>query len=566
MSENKKKTVTVKGKVEKEEIKKPISEKSLAIIITAAILAVIFIAAAVVFIVQAVQKDKGFNYLTSDLSKYIEFTKDYKNYELNVDIAKPHDIDVDIAILNLLCQDKSEEALHNGALVTSPIEIGAGDIVSIWYRGYLLGENGEEIVVANMSNFGDKEPHDLEIGSGGFIPGFELGLVGKNTGDYSKFVKITEGKINQNQVAYVSFSRVIGEDTKNKTTHSNVRIDLSDPDIDSEFGAGFKARIMLGNIGDKFDFAVERDGKNYNYYDCTVNFVTECETDPIVVETYFPYDYSAANLRNETAMFEVYVAGVVDYEAPEFTDEFLESKFESEDFGIERSDLEKYEGNTLTEKYRAYAEETMNELYEEDYKELVEAAIWEYYAEISKAIKYPGAKVDDIYDEYIEDVDNQFASSGGQVYNSYTGSYNTYSTLDTYAPAYLGLSSTTNWRDYLYGLAQSLVKERMVMYYILRSENLMPTTDEFNKMYNETRQEYLDEYIEQYLDYEGKTRDDYSDEEYADFVEARKAEIFSYYDAEHFEETAYYNIVVEHIINWPDVVTLDERRAYPVSK
>ena len=562
MSETKK----VKVKEENEEGKKRISEKSLAIIITAAILAVILIATAVVFIVQAVQKDKGFNYLTSDLSKYIEFTDDYKDFELNVDIAKPHDIDVEIAILSLLCQEKSKEALHDGAIVTSPTDIGVGDIVHIWYRGYLKDEDGEEIIVGNMSNFGDDEAQELEIGSGGFIPGFELGLVGKNTGDYSKFIKITEGKISENQVAYVSFSRVIGDDTQNKTKHTNVRIDLSDPDIDEEYGAGFKARIMLGNIGDKFDFAVECDGKKYNYYDCTVNFVTECETNPIVVETYFPYDYSAANLRNETAYFEVYVDGVVDYEAPVFDDEFLEEKLKSEDFGVEREDLEKYEGEKLVDKYRAYATETMYELYEEEYKEKVEAAIWDYYAEISKAIKYPSAKVDEIHKEYLADVEDQFASSGGQVYNSYTGSYNTYSTLDTYAPAYLGLSSSTDWREYLYGLAESLVKERMVMYYILRSENIVPTSEELAKACDEIRQEYLDEYIAQYLDYENKTREDYNDEEYAAFVEAREGEIFSYYDDAHFEETAYYNIVVEHIIDWPDVKTLDERRAYPVTK
>lgn len=557
----------IKAKEQREEGKKPISEKSLAIIITAAILAVILIVSGVILIVQAVQKDKGFDYLKSDLSKYIEFTKDYKNFELNVDIAKPRDVEVDVAILSLLCQDKSEEALHNGALVTSPMDIGVGDIVNIWYRGYLLDEDGEEITLSGLSNFGDKDPASIEIGSNAFpTVGFELGLVGKNTGDYSKFVKITEGKINQDQVAYVSFSRVIGDDTQNKTNHSNVRIDLSDPDIDEEYGAGFKARIMLGNIGDKSDFAVECDGKKYNYYDCTVNFVTECETNPIIVESYFPYDYSTAALRNENVIFEVYVTGAVDYEAPEFTDEFLESKLESEDFGVAREELAKYDGSTLVDKYRAYAKDVMEELYEKEYREMVEQAIWDYYAEIFKALKYPGAKVDEIYDEYIADVDTQFASSGGQVYNSYTGSYNTYSTLDTYAVAYLGLSSNTNWRDYLYGLAESLVKERMVMYYILRTENLIPTTEEFNKEYNETRQEYLDEYIEQYLDYEGKTREDYSDEEYAKFVEARKGEIFSYYDAEHFEETAYYNIVVDRIIDWPDVVTLDERRAYPVSK
>ena len=563
MSENKK----IQKVKEDNEGKKKISERSLAIIITAAILAVVLIATVVVFIVDSVKKDKGFDYLSSDLTKYVEFTEDYKNFKLNVDIAKPKDIDVDVAILSILRADKEEEPLHNGALVTSPITIGVGDIVHIWYRGYLIGEDGEEINVNGMSNFGSSSPSSLEIGSASFIPGFEYNLIGQSTGDANKFEKITEGKPTAEQIAYVSFTRVTDGVTSTKTTQSNVRIDLSSDKVDDDFGNGFMARIMLSDIGQKFDFQVEnKDGKMYAYTDVTINFVTECEDKPLIVESYFPYDYSTENLRNEKAIFEVYVDGVVDYEAPEFCDEYINQKIEDDELGITLEKLNEYEGNTLVDKYRAYAKESINKLYEEEYKDLVEKAIWDHYQSIAKALKYPAIKVDKIYDEYINDVESQFESSGGQVYNNYTGSYNTYQTLETYAPAYLGISSSTDWRAYIHGMAESLVKERLIMYYILRTENLIPSDEEFAKLYDATREEYLNEYIEQYLEYEEKTREDFTDEEYAKFVEERKGEIFSYYDEDYFKETTYYNIVSEKILDWPEIVTLDERRAYPVKK
>lgn len=572
------------------EVKKKISEKNLAIIITAAILLAVIIAGVIVFVVQSIKKDAGFDYMKSSLADYVEFTKDYKDFEINVDIAKPKDIDVDVAILSLLCADKSESPNYGGGLVKSNHTIGIGDVVHIWYRGYLIGEDGEEINVAGMSNFGNETPHELEIGSGGFIPGFELNLIGKQTHDSNPFVKITEGTPKEGQIAYISFTRTTGSDKKDKITETNVRVDLSE-NIDDQFGNGFKARLMLGNIGSKIDFQVETDdGKMYNYTDAVVNFVTECEDKVVSIETYFPYSYGTQNLRNEKAIFEVYFDGVVDYDGPEkgvenataiegeigkantidsvdeITDEYLKKQFEDEDIKISLDEVNEFEGETLVERYFAFAKDALDKLYEEEYRSMVESAIWDYYKANSKANKYPEKKIEEIYKEYINDIERQFDISGGQVYNQYTGSYQTYQTIDTYAPAYLGLTSGTNWKAYVTGIAQSLVKERMVMYYIMRTENLVPTDAEVAAEVEKVRQEYLDEYVKQYLEYENKTEDDFTDAEYKEFVEARRGEIFSYYDDEHFVETAHYNLFVEKILDWPDVVTLDERRAYPVKK
>lgn len=561
MSENKSK------ETKKEQTRAGISSKNLALIITAAVLAVVVITVAIVLIVDSAKGDKKFDYLTSDISEYLEFTEDHKSFKINVDIAKPHDIDVDVAILNMIYNDREEKPLYNGNAVTSAITITPADIVYIWYRGYILGEDGEEIAVDGMSNFTDSSTYQLAIGSNSFIPGFELGLVGVNTGEYSKFEKITSGKVSENQVAYVSYKLVKDSGGSfNETTVSGERIDLSG-DVDAKYGAGFKeniTKLLVG--GTKADFDTTLNGVNCYYTNLTVDFVTECEDNPIVVKTYFPYDYSKEDLRNETAYFEVYVEKAVIYDTPELTDEYLTEKINNKEIAITLDQINEHEGETLVDRYRAFATATMEEIYEMEYKSLVEEAVWEYYNEIAKVETFPVVKVEAKYKEYLEQLQEQFDYSGGQIYNSSTGQYDTYTTLDKYAVAYFGLSSGASYQDYLVAMAQTYVKEKLVLYYILRSENLVPQKSELETMIKDTREEFISDYIEDYLEYEGKTKEDFTDEEYAEYVETRRSEVLGYYNDEFFEEQVYYRLVGEVIIEWPEVVTLDERRAYPVSK
>ena len=560
MSEN-----TKKVNVEKEEGKKVISEENLALIITAAVLAVIFIVTAVISLVQAVQRDVWFDYLNSDLDSYLEFDKDYKNFKIDVDIAKPHDIDVDVTILNLIYEDKSEKPLYGGSPVTSPITITAGDTVNIWFRGYLLDEDGNQISVDGMSNFTDSSSTAIGIGANNFVPGFELNLIGKNTGDYSKFEKIIKGALKDSMIAYVNYSIPSEKDSSKLDSFKGVRMDLS-TDLDAKYGAGFKAELMKLAIGDKGKITATLGEKSVTYSDVTVTFATECETNPMIVECYFPYDYSKTELRNETAYFEVYVDGVIVYDCPEFNDEYLTKKIEDKEINLTLEELNEYEGATLVEKYRKFVQKTLDDIYDSSYASLVEQKIWDYYSSIVKVKKYPMIKVEEMYDQYIDELTTQYITYGGQAYDSTTGQYKTYDTLEGFIPAYLGLSANTKWQDYITDMAKNAVKERMTMYYLLKAENLMPTEEVFNEKLESIRQEYLDQYIAQYLNYEGKTKEDYTDEEYAELVEDCTEEIFSYYDDDYFAVRVYYTVVSETFIDWPEVVTLDERRAYPLDK
>ncbi len=571
MSENvkNKKNTKKEAKVEQPESvekKVRISEKNLAVIITAAILAVIFIAAGVVLVIRAVQKDYGFDYLKSDLGDYLEFTKDYKNFSLNVDIAKPHDIDVDVTILNMIFSDRDEKPRYNGATVTSPITITAGDTVKIWYRGYILDEDGKKIAIDGMSNFSDANPHSLDIGGNNFVPGFELGLVNVNTGDYNKFVKITKGDVSQGKIAYITYSVPNKDDASKKDIITDVRIDLTSDEVDAKYGEGFKAALLGMKVGTKADVTATLNGITTTYTDLTVDFVTTCEDKPILVECYFPYDYSKTDLRNETAYFEVYVDGVIVYDCPEFTDEYLKSEIENEELNLTLEQLNEYEGDTLVEKYRSFAAETLNGIYEDQYATLVQQAIWEYYEDILVGKKFPTYLVDEMFDYYVNELRIQYVSSGGKVFNNATYQYVTYDTFEKYIPAYLGLKATQNWETFVREMAENAILDRMAMFFIMRAEGVLPTDEEFNAEYERVRKEYLDEYVAQYLEYEGKTKDDYTDAEYEKFVEECAEEIFGYYGDDYFVIRAYQNIFNEMIVDWPDVVTLDERRAYPLDK
>lgn len=578
--EKKPKNTTQSKNVEKEKI----SEKNLAIIITAVVLLAITVCASAFFLVDAIINNKFFSYLTSDLSKYVTISdKDYKNLTINVDIAEPHEIDVDVAILALLANDKGE-AIEDGASFkteneNSQFTVTPGTMLRIWYRGYLLDENGDQIEVARMSNFAATEPSALEIGSGNFIPGFELGLNGIYTGDYPRFVKITdkETEITESHIAYVSFSRLIeGGDAKKDTLKTtSTRINLSADDIEKNFGVGFKEKILGATIGEKLEkFTAEIDGKKYDYTDVTVDFVTDCETSkenpPLKVEAYFPYDYNTATLRNETAYFEVYIESGILYEEQKFTNEYVEKLVKKEGSKITLEELNKFDGAALTDKYRAYVKKTIDDIYEEEYENAINDAYkttWDRILAGAKVLKYPKNEVDKIYEEYVEDVEYQFAESGGYYTNESTGESQTYNDVDSYARAYLQLSATTNWKTYLRNMSESLVKERLVLYYIIREEGLKLTNKELKAEIEKTKQIYLDEYVEQYLAYEQKSRDDFkSDEEYEEYVEDRAAEIFGYYDDDYFKETTYYNILKENVQKWSKIETLDERRAYPVTK
>ena len=462
-----------------------------------------------------------FDYFTSDLTQYVSFSGDYKNFDLEIPIAKPHyDVDIAVSKIVMLRNDKPEEAWVTKSVAN--LEINPGDVAYIYYRGYLVDDEGNKVMVDNMSNF-HQEPYALEIGSNGFIPGFELSMVGEKLGDYARFEKITSGVAGDAKIAYVTFNKVTVNTNGSTTTTGSIRegneparIDFSDKTIDTTYGAGFANYIKGLNVGEKYTekFDTIIDGKSVTYSDVKVQFVTNCEDEGnwIDVDCYFPYDYnnySNVDLNNREAKFEVYVQYIDKYyvETPVFDDDYVQAKIESKEIDITLDQLNAYEGDTLVEKYDSYAKELLDKNYEAEYNRMTAEAAWNHILSIAKVEKYPTKMVDAAYHEYAEWIEHAYTTSGGQIYNSYYGSYESYSTLGEFANAYLGIGSfseyyhygDTAWQYSVYDMAQDAVKEKIVIFYILRAENLLPDEATLDLKVEEAKAKCLDWYNNEYV-------------------------------------------------------------------
>ena len=559
------------------------NKKKRVITVCVSALLLLTLAAAIVLpIVLLSEKDANFDYLNADLSKYVSFSEeDYKNYTLDIDIAAPKDIDPDVAMLNMLASDAAEEPSFDGALKKN-VAVTPGDVVYIWYRGYLLDEEGEELLVSGMCNYGNTSPTTLTIGSGSFVPGFELGLLGKLPQSGSSSFKITSGTVTEQQIAYVSYSLLEdGKASDSATKGKTVRVVMSSENVDKDMGEGFKNVVLGSEIGQKMDFDVKKSGKTYHYTDFTVDFVTEKEADSYTIECYFPYDYSSTTLANETAYFEVTIVNTQVYEVPEYsyapdengkyrfnlTNDYVARKVAEAESPITLEELNEYEGEELWQKYRAYAVDYLQKAYEENLKAMVEEEMWNYYLEKATILKYPENKVSKIYREYYDDVLYQYEYTAGGVTDYFDedgdGEYDDIiyrDNIDDFAVDYLGIYYyEETWQEVLRGLAEDLVAERLILYYIMVKEDLVPSEEVFEAKLAAIKQEYIDEYLLQYAEEFEEDLSKFTEEEYAAYVAEREAELFEYYDEEYFRETTYYEIALETFVTYPTVTTMDGR-------
>lgn len=563
---------------------KNLSTKKLALIITAAVVALVLIAAVIFFVVHAVTNDIFFDFKTTKLSDYVTLNT-YRDFDLNVDIAEPHyDIDIETSKINMLREDKPKDVWVKGSEGTW--NINPGDVVYIWYRGCVIVD-GEEIWLDTMNNIRDDyynihESYGLEIGSNGFIPGFELALVGQKTTDFDDLEIIKEGKVSDADatVAYISYK-------KGTTEVKQERVEITEDKIagiNEKYGAGFYEKIMGLDLGVKEgEFKTTIGETEVIYTNLTVNIVTKNEDKGLLIENiYFSYDYKDATLRNLDAKFYVYFDKIDRYyqDTVEFDEEYLKKKIEDKDIAITLEELQNnYEGETLIDKYDAYARKLLKKLHESEYDNAVANAIWNYYSTSAKFDKknLPTAKVDEIYYELVYDLYDKYESEGGYLYNQYTG-YQYYETFEEYATAYCGINSYSEyyyyedgWKYVLYDQAEKMVQEKILMFYILREANAIPKGEEFTKRLDKVKQSYVDQYLDQYIEEwfsaMGGSKDDYSEAEWEKFKKERSDDLVNYYGEAKFEEKLYYELLSEQMIKWAEedvirISTLDERHNY----
>ena len=527
------------------EEKKRLDATRIFLIVFAAVALVGILATVIFAILPSLKKDKTLDYLKSDLSKYVYVPANiYNNYTVEIDLPAITDKDIEYEVIELLCAHK----IHPDTPVYNVfgVDVGAGDVANIYYRGYTKDSDGNKTYFDGGCNF-DSTAYALEIGSGSFIPGFEYNLIGANQNDYATLTKVTDGAVEAGDLINLQYSVYYadGQASLAKTA----LVDLSDPNLDEKWGEGFtayftgktvdstgKTVFSTGNDDDKkltVNTIKNAEGTDI-YFDMSINAAYRISGgERLEVEAYFPYNYSQSpELSGKTAIFEVYIKSTKDYEVPEFNDEFITEKLKKT-----ADDLAKYSGDTLVAKYREYIREQLQESYDKDVRSIVEGKLWDDIVSGSTFYKLPEDEVNQAYNSYVSELQNSYV-------NGYSTSY---ASVDEFARAYLGLSVGEDWKAVLRGDAEYSIKQKLAFYYIIREEDLIPDDDEYQKLYDEL----LGEQIQAYLDYYGITE---SSDNYELKVETAKNEILSQYGESYWHESVIYEFAIDNLIDRANIV------------
>ena len=474
------------------------------------------------------------DYMKSNLKKYVYISEeDYKNYATHLVFDEITDEDVERHINQLLYNNRSSSPEADGAYLRN-VAITVGDEVDLYYRGYYIDENGKTVEIDGGCNFTSDEYHTLGIGSGSFIPGFEEGLIGIVPNSVAQFYKYAYGTVVESDVVYLTYTAIYpnGETAQKQ----NARVDLSLPNFDEVYGEGFRDFLIGKTVGEAIEgehMFAHGEGTAV-YYDLKVEFVTKCEHDNnvLTIDAYFPADYTEKALRSKHVKFDVYVRRSVVYKTPEYNEEFI-----SDVLKIAEVTLAEYEGETVIEKHRSMILEELLLKNEESKNAIIEATMWEHYREKAIIKKYPKSELEKYYnEEYTELM---------QAYNSYS-SY--YSNLESFAKDYYQLDEDTTWEEYINEQCEGIVREKLIFYYILRQEKLTPTKSEFNKLYEQTVQEYLDYYCENsYKEELSKITDE---TQKAARIQQIKEDMIFYYGEDYFAEVVYYDYALVKMIEF----------------
>ena len=405
------------------------------------------------------------DYLNDDLGKYIEIDPEsYLNYTLKINTSEPTDLEVSELIMREQVKYRELSGLgqykHDG-------EIGVGDLILFRYHAYTDdgGMKGASTLTEGLIEY--------TVGAGFYLMnsavlGLDEDIVGKRLEDISMSLG-TAGTVGDGVIAYLSYELTDGE---NITSHINERIDLSDPALDEVMGAGFRSFLVGKPVGSavKDTLTTTLDGKSVTYYAVKVDAVGK---NPLVASGTLPFDYYNAALASKTVYFDLYIEKYVDYTVPEFNDAFVSERLGYSSF------LDDFEGATLTERYESYLMTELKAEYKSRREALVEELVWEHLLASAMVKKLPKNDVSDIYDGYYEEIVYQHESIG-QGYS-----------IGEFARVYIGLDASEDWQAYLLAEAERAVTEKLLFFYIIKSEGWCPEGDKLDEYYEKAVNVYL---------------------------------------------------------------------------
>jgi len=509
------------------ENKKKIDGTNLFLIIFAAVALVGIITALVLGIVSYAAK-RPVDYMNDNLGKFVSLKEsDYKSFDVLVNLDPVTDATVENEIIKILYKNRKETDGKNNIGQT----IKVGDTANIYYFGYTLDDEGNKVPFDGGCNFGSSVTA-LGIGSGQMIPGFELALVGKNSADYATMTKKDSGTVEDGNLVYITYTVAYFDGTAKKDV--TAMVDLS-TDVDATWGEGFKNYLIGATVGKKIEGSLTIDRTSENgtkqsdtYSDVTVTRIIEfSEGEPLTIDVKFPRPYtSSPALEGKAVKFDIYIVTSVSYDTPEFNDAFI-----TDTLKVEADTLKDYEGATLAEKYKAMIRKGLEETYAANVDKFIEDAYWLHLLKVAKVKKLPESEVNNFYRGHYAEVENYYAS-----YSSY------FKTLDEAARQYLGLSTGADWQAELMRKSASEVTEKILFYYIIREEGLIPSDEVYKEMYDKAFNAILDNYLKQY----GVEREDYeTDEEYEKQVDVYRSVVESTYGEDYFRESVYFDYAMD---------------------
>lgn len=386
--------------------------------------------------------------------------------------------------------------------------------------------------------------------------GAELPAVDFFSGDLSEFVELDE-KYYKGFTVVVDPDRVSSFDVENKIIGVLYKYKSAESvEGDGIISVGdtvnifYKGYYMSGENKVYFSGGSNVGGKSYALGIGSASFIPGFEynmigknpadydeNNPMIIESYFPEGYQSAELAGKTAFFEVYVEKdadgkylITEYDAPSLDDNFI-----TETLKLSSQTLENYDGETLTDRYRSYVKETLISENGLDEKTLIINAFWDSVLNGAVIKKYPEREVKEYVDSYVEELDY------------YYGYYSTVYEYDEFMCLYLGLDKNADWRGALTDMAKSQVKRLLVFYEFMNLAGITPTEEEYLAMF--------DEYLTRSLTNNDITPDKYATaEEYEAAKEKYKQELISSKGEDYFKSMIYYELAVETICEYANVV------------
>ena len=532
----KKTRAELRAEEEKRARRTSIALRIFAIVSIAAILAIITVG----IVSMVINSEKlDFNDRSIKLGKYIKLSpEDYKNYPVELTLEPVDDLAIENALIQALYASRTTDPDYKGlynVADTDPIRaLAAGDTVRAHYIGYTLGEGGERMYFTSNFNKVLTASDNIGIGAGEFIPGFELGFLGKNPWEYSRLTKLTNGTVKEGDVISISMLALYSDGTTQQIQSYITAANAAS--CDAIFGEGFAEFLIGREIGEvEANFVtntVSDKSGNSVYTDITVEAIYDCGEQPLTVEARFPINYpNSPDLAGKTVYFDVFVEAVSYGRVAEIDEEFITNKV-----GISMEELNGYgeSGDSLIYRYRAYIGAMLREAAIADSEPLIIEEFFEQMLSKVEIKSLPEGNVTEFYNDYIAEITDYYEKYGSG-----------YASLDEFALIYFNLDATADWRAFLRHCAEEVVTEQIIFYYVVNREGFWPSGDEYAEEY----ERILTEIVDMVLANQGVSPDSLSAEEYERWREL----IEQTYGEDYFKENVIYEYAVKKIVALADV-------------